>query len=81
MKSAMPKPIQIKSNAPNPFFAMDTGTIDETHKSAKAQVDMLKDLGYAGIGYWERNTSQGANSLNEMLAELDKSNLKTIDKT
>ena len=65
-----------KMGLTNPFFAMDTGTIDETHKSAKAQVDMLKELGYAGIGYWERNPAKGAAGLTEMLGELDKSNLK-----
>ncbi len=65
-----------KMGLTNPFFAMDTGTIDETHKTAKAQVDMLKELGYAGIGYWERNPAQGAAGLNEMISELDKSNLK-----
>lgn len=59
----------------NPFFAMDTGTIDEKHKSAQAQVDTLKELGYAGICYWERNPAQGT-SITEMLGELDKSNLK-----
>jgi sugar phosphate isomerase/epimerase len=67
-----------KMGLTNPFFAMDTGTIDETHKSAKAQVDMLKELGYAGIGYWEGNPSQGTAGIAEMLAELDKSNLKAF---
>jgi sugar phosphate isomerase/epimerase len=62
----------------NPFFAMDTGIIDESHKSAKSQVDMLKELGYAGIGYWERNPANGAAGLAEMLGELNKSNLKAF---
>jgi sugar phosphate isomerase/epimerase len=67
-----------KTGLANSFFAMDTGTIDEAHKSAKSQVDMLKELGYAGIGYWEGNPSQGTAStgIAEMLGELDKSNLK-----
>jgi sugar phosphate isomerase/epimerase len=65
-----------KMGLTNPFFAMDTGTIDETHKSAKDQVEMLKELGYAGIGYWERNAAQGAEGLAEMSSELDKANLK-----
>lgn len=65
-----------KMGLTNPFFAMDTGTIDEAHKSAKDQVEMLKELGYAGIGYWERNTAQGAAGLAEMSSELDKANLK-----
>jgi len=67
-----------KMGLTNPFFAMDTGIIDESHKSAKSQVDMLKELGYAGIGYWERNPAQGTAGIAEMLAELDKSNLKTF---
>jgi sugar phosphate isomerase/epimerase len=65
-----------KMGLTNPFFAMDTGIIDESHKSAKSQVDMLKELGYAGIGYWEKNPAQGTANIYEMLAELDKSNLK-----
>ena len=64
-----------KTGLANQFFAMDTGTIDEKHKSAQAQVDMLKELGYAGICYWERHPAQGT-SITEMLGELDKSNLK-----
>ena len=67
-----------KMGLSNPFFAMDTGTIDETHKSAKAQVDMLKDLGYAGIGYWEGNPALGAAGLAEVLGELDKSKLNVF---
>jgi hypothetical protein len=67
-----------KMELTNPFFAMDTGVIDESHKSAKSQVDMLKELGYAGIGYWERNPAKGAAGLVEMLGELDKSNLKAF---
>jgi hypothetical protein len=35
---------------PNPFFAMDTGTKDVKYKTAKEQAEMLKELGYAGIG-------------------------------
>jgi sugar phosphate isomerase/epimerase len=65
-----------KTGLTNPFFAMDTGTIDEAHKSAQSQVDMLKELGYAGICYWERKPAQGTTGLSEMLGELDKSNLK-----
>jgi sugar phosphate isomerase/epimerase len=65
-----------KMGLTNPFFAMDTGTIDETRKPAQAQVAMLKELGYAGIGYWERNPAHGTAGIAEMLGELDKSNLK-----
>jgi len=62
----------------NPFFAMDTGTIDDAHKSAESQAQMLKELGYAGIGYWERDGSKGAAGLAEMLGELDKNGLKAF---
>jgi sugar phosphate isomerase/epimerase len=65
-----------KMGLTNPFFAMDTGIIDESHKSAKSQVDMLKELGYAGIGYWEGNPAQGTAGIAEILGELDKSSLK-----
>lgn len=62
--------IQIEPAGPNPFFAMDTGTKDDNHKTAKEQVDMLKELGYSGIGY------TGCDELAEMLEELDKNNLR-----
>lgn len=70
-------PIELdKMGLTNPFFAMDTGTIDEAHKAAKSQAEMLKELGYSGIGYWERNLSQGTKGLEEMLSELDGCGLK-----
>ena len=56
----------------NAFFAMDTifGVPGRRALSAKEQVAMVKELGYAGISYW------GAiNGLKEMLEELDKSGL------
>lgn len=53
---------------PNPFFAMDTATKDPNHQTAQEQAEMLKELGYAGIGIgYER-----CDSLVEMLNELDK---------
>jgi len=67
-----------KMGLTNPFFAMDTGTIDEAHKTAKSQTQMLKELGYTGIGYWERNPAGGAAGLQEMLTELDNNSLKTF---
>lgn len=60
----------------NEFFAMDTGTIDANHKTAKAQVEMVKELGYAGIAYWEGNPKRGDYDLREMLVELDRNGLK-----
>jgi sugar phosphate isomerase/epimerase len=67
-----------KMGLTNPFFAMDTGTIDESHKTAGAQAQMLKDLGYAGIGYWERNPTAGTAGLREMLMALDNNGLKLL---
>jgi len=63
---------------PNAFFAMDTGTIDANHRTAKAQAEMLKELGYAGIGYWEGNPKRGDYGLAEMLLELDRCGLKVF---
>ena len=54
----------------NSFFAMDTGTKDAKHRTAKAQAEMLRELGYAGIGY------SGFGGLSEMVQELDKNGLK-----
>lgn len=64
--------IWMEPAGPNPFFAMDTATKDEKHRTAKEHVDMLKELGYAGIGigYTRRQ------DLAEMLQELDKNNLR-----
>ncbi len=65
-----------KEGLTNEFFAMDTGTIDANHKTAEAQVAMLKELGYAGGAYWERNPKRGDYDLEDMLRELDKAGLK-----
>ncbi|MBE3144143.1 MAG: DUF1080 domain-containing protein [Planctomycetes bacterium] len=65
-----------KMGLPNEFFAMDTATIDEHHRTAKEQVEMLKELGYAGIGYWERTPSKGPQGLVKMLSELSDAGLK-----
>jgi sugar phosphate isomerase/epimerase len=62
--------IQIELAGPNPFFAMDTGTKDDTHKTAKEQVEMVKELGYAGIG------CTAGEGLGVMLEELDKNGLR-----
>jgi sugar phosphate isomerase/epimerase len=56
----------------NPFFAMDTGTKDAKHQTAKQQVEMLKELGYDGIGIGYN----GVKELSEMLEELDKNGLR-----
>lgn len=67
-----------RGGLPNAFFAMDTGTIDANHSTAKAQAEMLKKLGYAGLGYWEGNPKRGDYGLAEMLAELDRCGLKVF---
>ncbi|MCX6876476.1 MAG: DUF1080 domain-containing protein [Verrucomicrobia bacterium] len=54
------------------FFAMDTGTRDAAHQTAEAQVALVKDLGFAGIG--PSYTSPEA--LRDMLAALDRQHLK-----
>ena len=61
--------IRIEPAGPNPFFAMDTGTKDDKHKTAKEQVEMVRELGYAGIG------CTAGKGLGEMLEELDKNDL------
>jgi len=55
---------------PNPFFGMDTATKDDKHKTAKEQVEMVKELGYAGIG------CTAGKGVGEMLEELDKNGLR-----
>jgi sugar phosphate isomerase/epimerase len=57
---------------PNPFFAMDTATKDEKHKTTGEQAQMLKELGYPGIGIGYA----GADSLAETLKELDQRDLQ-----
>lgn len=62
--------IRIEPAGPNPFFAMDTATKDDKHKTAKEQVEMVKELGYAGIG------CTAGEGVGEMLEELDKNGLR-----
>ncbi len=56
----------------NPLFAMDYGIQDEKHKTARAQVEALDELGYAGISV---GLGRGP-ALPEMLAELDRRELR-----
>jgi sugar phosphate isomerase/epimerase len=55
----------------NEFYAMDTATKDPQHQTAAQQVEMIKELGYDGLGYW-----QGSGGLAAVLEELDKHELK-----
>jgi len=57
---------------PNPFFAMDTGTRDATHKTPAEQVAMIKELGFAGIG----PIYHGTDDLRQWFDALDKARLK-----
>ncbi|MHC4519162.1 MAG: family 16 glycoside hydrolase [Planctomycetota bacterium] len=56
----------------NPFFAFDNAVIDDKHQTALAQVETLHELGYAGISVGLDRCP----SLSELLAELDKRNLR-----
>ena len=62
--------IQLEPAGALPFFAMDTGTKDVKHKTAKQQVEMVKELGYDGIG------CTAGKGVAEMLEELDKNGLR-----
>lgn len=57
---------------PNPFFAMDTGTQDATHKTPAEQVALVKEVGFAGVG----PTYQSAAELQQWLVALDQDRLK-----
>lgn len=57
---------------PNPFFVLDNGVQDDKHQTARAQVEMLDELGYAGISV---GLGRGP-ALPDMLAELDRHNLQ-----
>ncbi len=56
----------------NAFFAMDTGTKDAQHQTAEAQVALVKEIGFAGIGPVYTTSV----ALREMLAALDRHQLK-----
>jgi len=62
--------IQIEPAGPLPFFAMDTATKDAAHQTAKKQVEIVRELGYAGIG------CTAGKELPEMARELDKNGLR-----
>ena len=64
--------IRIEPAGPNPFFAMDTATKDANHQSAKEQVEMVKELGYAGIG------PNVGGDLAEMLKECQKNGFQLL---
>ena len=57
---------------PNPFFAMDTGTQDATHKTPAEQVALVKEVGFAGVGPIYHNAAE----LQQWLVALDQNRLK-----
>lgn len=57
---------------PNPFFAMDTGTQDATHKTPAEQVALAKEVGFAGVGPTYDNVAE----LQQWLTALDQNRLK-----
>lgn len=59
-----------KPALPNPFFAFDNGTGRDQKVPPEEQAKMLKELGYAGIGY------TGTQHIPEMLKALDDRGLK-----
>jgi sugar phosphate isomerase/epimerase len=54
------------------FFAMDTGTQDAAHRTPEQQVALARETGFAGFG----PTYRGPGNLREVLAALDKHQLK-----
>ena len=58
--------------SPNPFFAMDTGLRDGVARTPAEQAHLLKELGYAGVGW-----SPG--QIPEMLDALDAEGLKMFN--
>ncbi|MEI7911266.1 MAG: family 16 glycoside hydrolase [Verrucomicrobiota bacterium] len=60
--------------APPAFFAMDTGTRDATHQTPAAQVALVKELGFDGIG----PTYTTPEALRDMLAAVDREHSKLI---
>ena len=57
---------------PNPFFVMDTGTQDATHKTPAEQVALAKEIGFAGVGPIYHNAAE----LQQWLVALDQNRLK-----
>ncbi|UCG58536.1 MAG: TIM barrel protein, partial [Phycisphaerales bacterium] len=62
--------IRLEPAGPNPFFAMDTCTKDARHQTPREQIEMLRELGYDGIG------SGGYEALAEMVAESDRNEVR-----
>jgi len=62
--------IRIEPAGPNPFFAFDNAIKDDKHKTAKEQIEMVKELGYDGIG------GRLDKELKGLLKELDRNGLR-----
>ncbi|MBN1803819.1 MAG: DUF1080 domain-containing protein [Sedimentisphaerales bacterium] len=61
--------IRIEPAGPNPFFVFDNGVKDDKHKTAKEQIEMVKELGFDGIA------GRADETLGGFLEELDKNSL------
>src|ERR1017187_4964976 len=59
---------------PNPFFAMDTGTQDATHKAPAEQVALVKEVGFAGVGPIYHNAAE----LQQWLVAIDQRQRKML---
>lgn len=57
---------------PNPFFAMDTGTRDVSHKTPGEQATLVKEIGFDGVGPIYHTPAE----LQDWFATLDKQGLK-----
>jgi sugar phosphate isomerase/epimerase len=64
--------IRIEPAGPNPFFVFDNGIKDDKHKTAKEQIEMVKELGYEGIA------GRADETLGGFLEELDKNSLSMV---
>lgn len=62
----------LAARAENPFFAMDTGLRDDPSRTPAQQARLLKELGFAGVGWSEAR-------IPEMLAACDTEGLKMFN--
>ena len=63
---ALPNMAPAAEPASNPFFALCIDTHDAKHRSLKQQAEMLKELGYDGVGHlWLDNVAERLKTLDE----------------
>jgi len=56
------------------FFVMDTAT-GAGQLTAEQQVTMVRELGFSGLGYWERQPAKGIENTRQMIRLLRENNL------